>query len=178
MTMRNGFQPSPKRLIPAIAALTLLLLWAAESTGLFALLFLLPLALVGLPLAEERLLGWLIAIDVLAAAIVLFLPVPHYVWLAFVCALAPFVPLRRALSGLKRSFVASLLCVGVIVTFFALVLVLLAQIGVRPLAVLSPVGSVFVILGALFFLFILDALYQLSVKFYRARVRRSLLPRA
>ena len=138
----------------------------------------LPLALVGVPLAEERLMGWLIAIDVLSAAIVLFLPVPHYVWLAFVCALAPFVPLRRALSGLKRSFVASLVCVGVIVTFFALVLVLLAQIGVRPLAVLSPVGSVFVILGALFFLFILDALYQLSVKFYRARVRRSLLPRA
>ena len=178
MTMRNGLQQSPKRLIPAIAALTLLLLWAAESVGLFALLFLFPLALVGVPLSEERLLGWLIAIDVSAAVIVLFLPVPHYVWLAFVCMLAPFVPLRRAFSGLKRSSVASLLCVGVIAAFSALVLVLLTQIGVRPLSAFSPIVTVFFALGGLFFLFLLDAAFQLSVRLYRNRLRRFLLPRA
>ena len=177
MTMRNEFQQSPKRLIPAIAVLTLLLLWAAESVGFYALLFLFPLALLGVPLAEEHLSGWLIAIDLFAAAIVLFLPVPHYVWLAFVCVLAPFVPVRRAFCRLKHAWLASLLCVGVIAAFCALVLVLLAQIGVRPLAALSPIQTVFFALGGLFFLFLLDAAYHLFLKFYRNRLRRFLLPR-
>ena len=95
--MTQNRQTSPIRLVPMCLLLSLLLLCAAELVGWFALLLFLPLALCMLPLYAERLWGFAILSDVLIAAVVLFLPLPHYAWLAFVCVLAPYVPVRHAL---------------------------------------------------------------------------------
>lgn len=178
MTMRNERQPSPVRLVPMCGFLGLLLLCAAERTGCFALLFFLPLALCMLPLCEERLYGYAIVCDVLIAAIVLFLPVPHYAWLAFVCVLAPYIPLRHAMRDLKDKRLATLLPVGIAVVWTALVVFGLHFLGVELAAVFSPLITALIGLGLLLFLFLLDAAYQLSLKAYRKRVRRFLLPRA
>lgn len=175
---RTETRISPVRLVPMTALLLLLLLWAAESVGWFGLLFLLPIALLAVPLAEEKLSLWLIAIDLLVAAIVLVLPVPHYVWAAFVCVLAPYVPVRHALRVLKRSYHATLLAVGIVTVFSAAILAGLWFWNVRPYAAWTLPQMVFGILGFLLFLFLLDAAYQLYLKFYRNRLRRFLLPRA
>ncbi len=175
---RNELQLSPVRLVPMTALLLLLLLWAAESIGWFALLLLLPIALLAVPLAEERLYAYLIGIDLLVAAIVLFLPVPHYVWAAFLCVLAPYVPVRHALRDLKRSYHATLLSVGIVTVFSALVLFVLAMLNVKPYLGRPLPEIVFMILGFFLFLFLLDAAYQLYLKFYRKHLRRFLLPRA
>lgn len=161
-----------------VAVLSPLLVWAAESTGWFALLFLLPIALCVLPLAEEKLFGWLIPIEILSAAFVLILPVRHLVWVLYVCALAPYVPVRHALSRMKQPRDATLLTVGIITVWTAGVLALLYVVGVFPPVWLNAVRSVFLVLGFLMFLFLLDAAYYLCLKFYRKRLRRFLLPRA
>lgn len=160
------------------ALLGLLLLCAAELTDWFALLFFLPIALCMLPLCEERLYGFAIVCDVLIAAIVLFLPVPHYAWLAFVCVLAPYVPLRHALRNLKNPRRATLLPVGITVLWTALVVFGLHFLDVQLVLMLPPLLTVLVSLGVLFFLFVLDIAYQLLLKAYRKRIRRFLLPRA
>ena len=166
------------RLVPMTALLLLLLVWAAESVGWFALLFLLPIALLAVPMAEEGLTVPLIVIDVLVAAIVLFLPVRHYVWAAFLSVLAPYVPIRHALRVLKHSYAATLLSVGSSAVLTALLLFGLALLEVRPYADWNLVQKVFAVLGFFLFLFLLDAAYQLFLKFYRKHLRRFLLPRA
>lgn len=166
------------RLVPMCGLLGLLLLCAAEWTGYFALLFFLPLALTMLPLCEERLYGYAILCDVLIAAIVLFLPVPHYTWLAFVCVLAPYVPLRHAMQDLKNPRSATLLPVVITVLWTALVVFGLHFLGVELVTMFSPLITALIGLGVLLFLFLLDAAYQLALKAYRKRVRRFLLPRA
>lgn len=175
---RNETRISPTRLIPMTALLLLLLLWAAESVGWFALLFLLPIALLAVPLCEEGLSLWLIGIDLAVAAIVLFLPVPHYAWLAFVCVLAPYVPVRHALRGMKRSYHATLLCVGIVTVLTASALFGLSFLGVHPYTAWNLPQIVFAILGFFLLLFLLDAGYQLYLRFYRKHLRRFLLPRA
>ena len=174
---RNERQISPSRLVPMTALLLLLLLWAAESIGWFALLLLLPIALLAVPLAEEGLYLPLILSDVAVAAIVLFLPVPHYVWAAFVCVLAPYVPIRHALRVLKHSYSATLLAAGIVSAFTALVLFGLALLGVKPYLQWNLPQYAFAVLGFLLFLFLLDAAYQLYLRFYRKHLRRFLLPR-
>lgn len=169
---------SPVRLVPMTALLLLLLLWAAESVGWFALLLLLPIALLAVPLAEEKLYAWLIFIDVLVAATVLFLPVRHYVWTAFVAVLAPYVPVRHALRGMRRSWHATLLTVGVVTALTAAVLTGLWFLNVRPYTEWTLPAIAFSALGYFLFLFLLDAGYQLYLKCYRKRLRRFLLPRA
>lgn len=166
------------RLVPMCGLLGLLLLCAAEWTGYFALLFFLPLALTMLPLCEERLYGYAILCDLLIAAIVLFLPVPHYAWLAFVCVLAPYVPLRHAIQDLKNPRSATLLPVVITVLWTALVVFGLHFLGVELVTMFSPLITALIGLGVLLFLFLLDAAYQLALKAYRKRVRRFLLPRA
>ena len=158
--------------------LGLLLLCAAELTGFFALLFFLPIALSMLPLCEERLYGYAILCDMLIAVIVLFLPVPHYAWLAFACILAPFVPLRHAMRDLKDKRLAALLPIGITVLWTAFVLFGLHLLGVELVTRFSPLITAMIGLGVLLFLFLLDAAYQLSLKAYRKRIRRFLLPRA
>lgn len=160
------------------ACLCLLLLCAAEITGFWALLFLLPIALCMLPLCEERLWVHAIISDILIAAIVLFLPVPHYVWLAFVCVLAPYVPLRHALRNLKDPRRGVLFPIGLTVLWTALVLFGLHLIGIGLLTMFPPLVTALIALGFLFFLFLLDVAYQLSLRAYRKRIRRFLLPRA
>ncbi len=166
------------RLVPMCGLLGLLLLCAAELTGFFALLFFLPIALIMLPLCEERLYGYAVFCDVLIAAIMLFLPVPHYAWLAFVCMLAPYVPLRHAMRDLRNKRLATLLPVGITVLWTALVVFGLRFLSVDLVAMFSPLITVLVVLGVLLFLFLLDAAYQLALKAYRKRIRRFLLPRA
>ena len=176
--MRNDRQPSPVRLVPMCALLALLLLCAAEVSGWFAPLFFIPIALCMLPLCEERLYGYAILCDVLIAAFVLFLPVPHYAWLAFVCVRAPFAPLRHAFRNLKDLRRATLLPIGIVLVWTALVAFGLFLIGVNVLAVFPPLIPALIGLGVLFFLFLLDIAYQLFVKTYRTRFRPFLLPRA
>ena len=171
-------EPSPKRLVPMCALLALLLLCAAEATGFFGLLFLFPIALCMLPLCEERLWGYLLLCVAAIAAFVLALPFPHYIWLAYVCVLAPYVPVRHALRQMRRSRNATLLCVGIVSAFSALVLFGLSLLGVKLYAERTLPQCVFAVLGFLMFLFLLDAAYQLYLKFYRKRLRRFLLPRA
>lgn len=178
MTMRNERQPSPVRLVPMCGLLGLLLLCAAELTGYYALLFFLPLALTMLPLCEEHLYGYVIFCDVLIAAIVLFLPVPHYAWLAFVCVLAPYVPLRHAMRDLKNPHSATLLPVGITIFWTALVVFGLHFLGIELITLFPPPITALIGLGLLLFLFLLDAAYQLALKTYRKRIRRFLLPRA
>ncbi len=158
--------------------LALLLLCAAEVTGWFALLFLFPIALIMLPLCEERLNGRLILCDLVIAAFVLFLPVPHYAWLAYVCVLAPYVPLRHAMQNMSDPRLAILLPIGVDLLWTGLVLFLLALLGVNVFTAFSPLLTVLIGVGVLLFLFLLDVLYQLTLKLYRAKLRRFLLPRA
>lgn len=175
---RNETRISPTALVPMTALLLLLLLWAAESVGWFALLLLLPVALLAVPLCEEGLYGWLIAVDLAVAAIVLLLPAPHYAWLAFVCVLAPYVPVRHALRGLKRSYHATLLSVGIVTVWTAAVVVGLRFWNVRPYEAWNLPQCAFAILGFLLFLFLLDIGYQLYLKCYQKHLRRFLLPRA
>ena len=160
------------------ALLSLLLLWAAESTGWFALLFCLPIALVLLPLVAERLWGWTVLILVVTAAVVLALPVPHFFWLAYVCILAPYVPIRHALRRMKNPRVATLLAVGIVTVWTAAVMtpaILFQCIGVDQI---PWIVDVLIGFAAFFFLFFLDAMYQLTLRFYESRLRRFLLPRA
>lgn len=178
MTMRNETRISPVRLVPMTGLLLLLLVWAAESVGWFALLFLLPIALLAVPLAEEKLYVWLVAVDLAVAAVVLFLPVPHYVWFAFLCVLAPYVPVRHALRNLRHSYAATLLAVGIVTAFSAALLVWMYVLGVHPYTEWTLPQCAFAVLGFFLFLFLLDAAYQLYLKFYRSRLRRFLLPRA
>ena len=114
----------------------------------------------------------------LIAAIVLFLPVPHYAWLAFICVLAPYVPLRHAMRDLRNKRFATLLPVGITVLWTALVVFGLHFLGVELVTMFSPLITAMIGLGVLLFLFLLDAAYQLSLKAYRKRIRRFLLPRA
>lgn len=160
------------------AFLTLLLLCAAEASGWFALLFFLPIALCMLPLSEERLFTHLILCDLLIAAVVLALPVPHYAWLAFVCVLAPYVPLRHALGGLKKAFLRPLLSIGIVLVWTGLILYGLTFLNVHLWTMFPPLYTALIGLGVLLFLFLLDVLYQLTLKWYRARLRYFLLPRA
>ena len=176
--MANERQLIPLRLAPMCALLGLLLLCAAELSGWFALLFFFPLALCMLPLCEEHLGGYAVFCDVLIAAIVLFLPVPHYAWLAFVCVLAPYVPLRHAFRELKDSRRATLLSILIVVLWTALVLVGLHFLGVELITLFSPLITALIALGLVFFLFLLDAAYHLYLNAYQNRVRRFLLPHA
>ncbi len=176
--MANERQLIPLRLVPMCALLGLLLLCAAELSGWFALLFFLPIALCMLPLCEEHLGGYAVFCDVLIAAIVLFLPVPHYAWLAFVCVLAPYMPLRHAFRELKDPRRATILSVLIVVLWTAVVLVGLHFLGVELITLFSPLITALIALGLVFFLFLLDAAYHLYLKAYQNRVRRFLLPRA
>ena len=160
------------------ALLALLLLCAAEVSGWFAPLFFIPIALCMLPLCEERLYGYAILCDVLIAAFVLFLPVPHYAWLAFVCVLAPYIPLRHALRDSKTVRRATLFPIGITVLWTALVLTALHFCGVELITLFPPLITALIALGILFFLFLLDIAYQLFLKAYISRIRRFLLPRA
>ncbi len=160
------------------ALLTLLLLCAAEATGWFALLFFLPIALCMLPLAEERLIVHLVLCDLLIAAAVLAMPVPHYAWLAFICVLAPYVPIRHALRGVKKGFLRPLLSIGIVLLWTGLVLFGLTFLNVNLLTMFPPLYTVLIGLGVLLFLFLLDVLYQLALRWYRNGLRRFLLPRA
>lgn len=160
------------------ALLALLLLCAAEVTGWFALLFSLPLALCMLPLCEERLTVFAILCDVLIAAIVLALPVPHFAWLAFVCVLAPYIPLRHAMRNMNNPHLSVLLPIGLVLLWTVLVFFGLYWIGVNLFIMFPPLITALIALGVLFFLFILDIAYQLFLKVYRNRLRRFLLPRA
>ena len=171
-------EPSPKRLVPMCALLALLLLCAAEATGYFALLFLFPIALCMLPLCEERLWGYVILCDLLIAACVLALPFPHYVWLMYLCVLAPYVPVRHALRNMKKQSSATLIPIAIVLFWTALVLFGLSLLGVHLITLFPPLVTVMLGLGLLLFLFLLDALYQLYLKWYRAKLRRFLLPRA
>ena len=159
------------------AFLTLLLLCAAEATGWFALFFFLPIALCMLPLAEERLYAHLILCDLLIAAAVLALPVPHYAWIAFLCILAPYGPVRHALRGMKSARVSTLLSIVIVLLWTALVVCGLTFLDVHLLTVFSVPVTAAVGLGILLFLFLLDVLYQLALKWYRDRLRNFLLPR-
>ena len=176
--MQTEAKPSPNRLIPMCALLSLLLLWAAESTGWFALLFALPIALVLLPLAEEKLWGWLVLIMVLTAAVVLILPVPHYAWLAYVCVLAPYVPVRHALRNLKSPRAATLLAVGIVTVWTAGVLTLFTVFHWIVPDVSHWLSCLWIGLGYFLFVFLLDVFYHLTLRWYRSRLRRFLLPRA
>lgn len=176
--MSNARQPSPIRLVPMCLALSLLLLCASELTGWFALLFFLPLALCMLPLCAERLWGFLILSVLFVAAVVLLLPFPHYAWLMYVCVLAPYVPVRHALRDMKKNTAATLLSIGIVLLWTALLMFGLCLLGVNVFAILSLPLTILVGLGVLFFLFLLDILYQVSVKRYQSRIRRFLLPRA
>jgi hypothetical protein len=49
---------------------------------------------------------------------------------------------------------------------------------VNALTLFSPLITALIGLGLLLFVFLLDAFYQLFLKWYRARLRRFLLPRA
>ena len=178
MTMRNETQANPLRLVPMCALLSLLLLWAAESTGWFALLFLLPIALCLLPLAAERLWGWLVLIVLVTAAVVLVLPVKHYVWLAYACVLAPYVPIRYALRNLKNPRGATLLAVGIVTVWTAAVLALLLVFRLVSADMQQWLLYVLLGFGYFLFLFLLDAAYQLMLRWYQNRLRRFLLPRA
>lgn len=160
------------------ALLALLLLCAAELTGWFAPLFFLPLAVCMQPLCEERLTRYAILCDLVIAAIVLALPVPHYAWLAFVCILAPYVPLRHAFRGLKNTRLATLVPIGIVLLWTTLVTVGLYFLDVHLLTVLPPLVTALFALGVLFFLFLLDIAFQLFSKAYQKRLRRFLLPRA
>ena len=170
-------EPSPIRLVPMCLLLSLLMLCVSEATGWFALLFFLPIALCVLPLCAERLWGFLILGDLIIAACVLALPVPHYAWLAYVCILAPYVPVRHAICGMKKAQFATLLAVGIIAAWTALVLFGLTYLNVYLLSVFSPLITAAIGLGCLLFLFVLDALYQLFLKWYKNGLRRFLLPR-
>lgn len=176
--MREETRVSPLWLIPMCAALSLLLLWAAESVGWFALLFFLPLALCAAPLAAERQWVGLVFAVLLTAAVVLFLPVRHYVWLAYVCVLAPYVPVRTALQRMRNQKAAVLLSVGIVAAWTAGVLALLFFLGLFPPAWLNALRAVLIGFAFLVFIFLLDAVAQLFLKFYRNRLRRFLLPRA
>ncbi|MBQ1821347.1 MAG: hypothetical protein II117_07085 [Clostridia bacterium] len=171
-------EPSPLRLVPMCAVLSFLLLCAAEATGWFALLFFLPIALCMLPLCAERLWGYLLLCDLLIAACVLALPVPHYAWLAFAAVLAPFVPVRHALRNLRKPYLQTLLAVGITILWTVLVLFGLTFLGVNLLIVYSVPVTLLAVLCVLLFLFLLDAAYQLCLKWYQNRLRRFLLPRA
>jgi hypothetical protein len=160
------------------AALTLLLLWAAELTGYFALIFFFPIALCMLPLCAERHWSWVIVCDLLIAAFILILPVPHYAWLAFICVLAPYVPIRHALSGVRDPRRATLLSVGIAVLWTVLVLVTLTLLRSDILKTVSPLSAVAIGLGILSFLFLLDAAYQYCLNRVYRSLRRFLLPRA
>lgn len=160
------------------ALLALLLLCAAEVTGWFALLFFLPIALCMQPLCEERLTRYAILCDLVIAAIVLALPVPHYAWLAFVCILAPYVPLRYAFRNLKNPRLATLVPIGIVLLWAALVTVGLLFLDVHLFTVFPPLVTALFALGTLFILFLLDIAYQLFSKVYQTRLRRFLLPRA
>lgn len=171
-------EPSPIRLVPMCFLLSLLLLCVSEATGWFALLFFLPIALCMLPLCEERLYGWVILSDLLIAAIVLALPVPHYAWFAYLCILAPFIPVRHALCGIKKAYLATLLSIGITAVWTALAIYGLTFLSVNLLTRFSPQITVAIGLGCLLFLFVLDVSYQLLLKWYRNGLRRFLLPRA
>lgn len=160
------------------AFLTFLLLCAAETTGAFALLFFLPLAFCMLPLCEERLYGSLIFCDLLIVAAVLALPVPHYAWLAFVCVLGPFVPIRHALNGMKKLWLRTLLPVLIVAAWTALIVFGLRFLDIDLLTMFSLPITAAIGLGILLFLFLLDILYQLLLRWYRNGLRRFLLPRA
>lgn len=160
------------------ALLTFLLLCAAEATGVFALLFFLPIAFCMLPLCEERLYGALVLCDLLIAAAVLALPVPHYAWLAFICILGPFVPVRHALCGMKNHRLSTLLPILIVAVWTALAVFGLRFLNVDLLTVFSLPITVLIGLGILLFLFLLDILYQLLLRWYRNGLRRFLLPRA
>ncbi len=160
------------------ALLALLLLCAAEATGWFALLFFLPIALCMLPLCEERLWAHLILCDLLIAAIVLALPVPHYAWLAFLCIIVPFVPVRHALRNLKKPALSTLLAIGITLLWTALIVFGLTFLNVYLLTLFPPLITALFGIGILLFLFVLDVFYQLFLKLYRNRLRRFLLPRA
>ncbi len=160
------------------ALLAFLLLCGAESSGWFALLFFLPLALCMLPLCEERLYVHLVLCDLLIAAIVLVLPVPHYAWLAFVCILAPYVPVRHALRNLKKTALSTVLAIGITLLWTALIVFGLTFLDVYLLTMFPPLITALFGIGVLLFLFILDVLYQLLLRLYRNRLRRFLLPRA
>ena len=175
--MRNEVQISPLRLVPMSALLSLLFVWAAESTGWFALLFLLPIALLSVPLVSERLWGWMIVIILVTAAVILLLPVPHYVWLSYVCVLAPYVPVRHAMRNLKNPRHATLLSVGVVTVWTAAVLTLLLVFQLISADFLTLFSAVLIGCGYFVFLFLLDAAYQLCLKLYQNRLRRFLLPR-
>lgn len=175
--MASGKSPSPIRLVPMCLLLLFLLLYAAERTGYFALLFFIPIAMCMLPLCVERLWVYAILSDLLVAAAVLFLPVPHYAWLAFVCVLAPFVPVRHALRGMKKPYAPTLLTIGIVLLWTAAVSVGLYFIGVNVLTLLPFPLSLLAGLALLFVLFLLDILYQLCLKWYQKRLRRFLLPR-
>ena len=82
------------------------------------------------------------------------------------------------LRDLKKQMHATLLSVGIVLLWTALVLFGLGMLGVNMLTVFSPLLLTLIALGLLLFLFLLDVLYQLSVKWYRKRLRRFLLPRA
>ena len=178
MSTQTNRQPSPLRLVPLCAAISLLLLWAAELTGFFVPLFFLPIALSMLPLCAERLWGWAILCDVLIASFVLALPVPHYAWLAFVCVLAPYVPLRHALRRIADQRRATILAVGITLLWTALVIFALSLLGVGILTAVSPYLAVMIGLGVLLFLFLLDAAYHFCLNRLQKPLRRFLLPRA
>jgi len=178
MSMQTNRPLSPIRLVPVCAAVTLLLLWAAELTGYFALLFFLPIALAMLPLCAEKLWSWAILCDLLIAAFVLILPVPHGAWLAFVCVLAPYVPLRHALSGLRDPRRATLLSIGIVLLWTALVIAVLSLLGSDLIHLVPPFAAVMIGLGVLLFLFLLDAAYQFCLNRIYKALRRFLLPRA
>lgn len=160
------------------AALSLLLLWAAESVGWFALLFFLPLLLCTVPLAAERQWFGLALVVLSTAAVVLFLPVRHYAWLAYVCVLAPYVPVRFALQRMRNQKAAVLLSVGIVAAWTAGVLTLLYFLGLFPPVWLNALRAVLIGFAFLVFVFLSDAIAQLYLKFYRNRLRRFLLPRA
>ena len=103
----------------------------------------------------------------------LFLPVPHYVWFAFLCVLAPYVPVRHALRNLRHSYAATLLAVGIVTAFSAALLVWMYVLGVHPYTEWTLPQCAFAVLGFFLFLFLLDAAYQLYLKFYRSRLRRA-----
>ena len=159
-----------------VGALSLLLLWAAECTGWFALLFLLPLSVLNDPLVREKRWVGLCVATLLTALFVFFLPVRHYVWLLYLSVLAPFAPLRTFFAQHIKSRVgASAACVlACFASLLLAVLLLRLCTGAYALYGVGFFGHVLAILGAAFLFFAEDVAYHLFARLYERRLRKAL----
>ena len=154
--------------------LTLLLLWACEALrGWGACLLpvcLLPLAALT---ADRRWIAYPLAV-VLAAALILFLPLPHYAWFGFVFVLSWYAPVRRLLTQKLDVVKGGLAAFGLCNLGAALGLGVLLLLGARPLAGLSPLLLIVIGFGSEITFLLCDVAYQLFTKLWMRVFKKAL----